>query len=202
MDTLQQISLAAGFAAMAGVNLYLTTFVTGLALRLGWVELDAAHHGLAALENPWVLGVAGGLFLVEAVADKVPWVDSAWDVAHTAIRPVGGALLALAALGDLHPAAATLAALLAGGTSLTSHLAKASGRLALNLSPEPVTNSAASVGEDAAVLGGLGLMALSPWIGLLVFVCFTVGAVWILHKTWRFFRAGWRKLFGRRETPA
>jgi hypothetical protein len=183
MEILDQLSVALGFATLAGINLYLTTFVAGLAMRFNWLALADKYEQLAILADPWIIGVAGGLFCIEFFADKIPWVDSSWDVLHTAVRPIGGVLLALAALGQLDPAISVVAALLAGGTSLTTHLAKAGGRAFINLSPEPVSNSVASSAEDGLVLGGLGLMAFSPLLSIVF--CFGILAVaaWIVWKT-------------------
>ena len=140
-----------GLASLAGINLYLTVLVTGLAIRFEWVSLAAQHESLAILGNEWIIGVAGVLFLVEFFADKIPWVDSAWDSVHTVVRPAGGILLALAALGELDPVVSVIAALLFGTVSLTTHAAKAGGRVLVNLSPEPVSNSATSLAEDGLV---------------------------------------------------
>ena len=144
MEILEQLGVALGFATLAGINLYLTTFVAGLAIRFDWLSLASQYEQLAVLADPWVIGVSGVFFAIEFFADKIPWVDSTWDVLHTVIRPVGGILLGLAALGELSPAVSVVAGLLAGGTTLTTHFAKAGGRLFLNLSPEPVSNIAAS----------------------------------------------------------
>ncbi len=184
MDILQQLGLALGFATLSGLNLYLTVFVAGLAIRFDWVNLAAAHESLGILGDPWIIGVAGALFFIEFFADKIPWIDSAWDVLHTIIRPMGGIFLALNALGELDPAMSVVAGLLAGGASLASHSLKAGSRLLINLSPEPVSNAIASVGEDGLVLGGLGLMAVAPAIGFFVFLIFGVLAVVIVTKLW------------------
>ncbi|MDA7514595.1 DUF4126 domain-containing protein [bacterium] len=184
MDLLTQLGLALGFATLSGVNLYLTVFVTGTAVRFGWVDLAATHEQFAVLGDPWILGVSGALFLIEFFADKIPWVDSTWDMLHTIVRPVGGIMLALTALGDLDPAMSVVAGLLSGGASLATHSLKAGGRLLINLSPEPVSNAVASVTEDGLVLGGLGLMALAPAVGFFVFLIVCIVAVIITTKLW------------------
>ncbi len=184
MDILQQLGLALGFATLSGLNLYLTVFVTGLAVRFNWVDLAATHESLAVLGDPAIIGVAGFLFFIEFFADKIPWVDSAWDVLHTIVRPVGGIFLALNALGDLDPAMSVVAGLMAGGASLASHSLKAGGRLLINLSPEPISNAVASVSEDGLVLGGLGLMSFAPAVGFFVFLIFGIVAVIITTKIW------------------
>ena len=194
METLSLLGVALGFATLSGVNLYLTTFLAGLAIRFNWVDLADKYESLSILENPWIIGIAGVLFFVEFFADKIPWVDSTWDAVHTFIRPVGGALLALAALGEMDPAVSVIAALLGGGTSLVTHATKAGGRLLINMSPEPVSNSIASIGEDGLVLGGLGLMALSPAIAFFVFLAVIILAIWLFRRTWSIIRRGWMAL--------
>ena len=153
-----------GFSFAAGVNLYATVAILGLAARYGWVELppqfDAFGHGV-------VIGVAIGLYLIEFFADKIPYVDSLWDLIHTAIRPAGGALIAVATLGDASPAVEGLVALLGGTVAAGSHLTKASTRAVANTSPEPLSNWFLSLGEDLFVVG-LGYLALRYPIAALV----------------------------------
>lgn len=194
METLELLGLALGFATLAGLNLYLTTFVAGLAVHFDWIALSSKYEQLEVLGDPWIIGVAGILFFFEFFADKIPWVDSSWDVVHTLIRPVGGVMLALTALGELDPSISVIAGLLAGSATLTTHLTKASSRLLVNLSPEPVSNSVASVTEDGLVLGGLGLMAFAPTVAFVVFVIFIIFAAWLLHRSSHIFQKGWTKL--------
>lgn len=170
MERLDLLSVALGLAALAGVNLYLTVFATGLAIHFHWITLASRYQSLEVLGNPWIIGIAGALYLLEFFADKIPWVDSIWDAVHTVIRPIGGALLAIQVLGHPSPAFTIIVALLAGGTSLIAHTAKAATRLASNTSPEPVTNIGLSLGEDVAVLGGLTLMQFNPLLALVVFL--------------------------------
>ncbi len=200
MDLLETLSVALGLAALAGVNLYLTVFAAGLALHFGWVILPGQLHELAALGNPWVLAVAGVLYVLEFFADKIPWVDSANDAIHTFIRPLGGALLAVLALGEADPAVKVIAALLAGGVTLTSHAAKAGSRLVANTSPEPISNIGLSLGEDAIVLGGLGIIAWNPVVALVITVI-VLSTIWfilprMLRSTWTILWLAWRKLNG------
>ncbi len=162
MDIIDQLSIALGFATLAGLNLYLTLFITGLAVRFHWIVLSADYQDLYVLAHPAVLVAAGIFFLLEFFSDKIPWVDSLWDIVHTLIRPVGGAFLAVQTLGTSEPAFDVIIALLAGSATLTSHAFKASTRLAVNTSPEPVSNVVVSVAEDVVVLGGLSLMTISP----------------------------------------
>ncbi len=199
MEILSTLGVALGFATLSGINLYLTTLLAGLAIRFNWVDLADKYDSLAILANPWIIGVAGVLFLFEFFADKIPWVDSGWDAVHTFIRPVGGTLLALAALGDLDPAMTVVAALLGGGTSLITHATKAGSRLLINMSPEPVSNIVTSVSEDGLVLGGLGLMAFAPAIAFFVFLAIVILAVWLSRKTWGIIRKGIAALQQRRK---
>lgn len=195
MTILDQLGVALGLATLAGLNLYLTVLVAGCAVRFHWLELSGAYEHLAVLGNPWILGVSGGLFLVEFVADKVPWVDTIWDVAHTIVRPAGAVCLALAALGKMDPAVMTVAGLFAGTAALATHGTKAGVRSFLNLLPEPVSNTVASVTEDGLVLGGLALTAIAPAIALfffigLVILC-TAATIWL-----------WKRIFRLRGKPA
>lgn len=195
VDLIDQLGVALGLATLAGVNLYLTVLVAGLAIRFHWVDLSGAYEHLAVLGHPWVIGVAGGMFLIEFVADKVPWFDSIWDVVHTFVRPAGGIALAIAALGNMDPTVLTVAALVGGGASLATHGTKSGIRAFLNLSPEPVSNSVASVTEDGLVLGGLGLIALFPTVAFVVFL-----VIAILCGAFAVFL--WRKIFRRRKKKA
>jgi hypothetical protein len=153
------LGTAVALAVASGLSLYGTVFVAGLAIRLGWVQLGPAFASFSALSDPVVLSVAGGLFAVEFLADKVPVVDSVWDAIHTVIRPVGGALLASRALGELSPVTEVLMLLFLGGATLATHAAKATTRLAVNTSPEPVSNVLVSLTEN-------GLVALAVWLAL------------------------------------
>src|SRR5437879_3925702 len=167
---LDLLAVALGLAALAGINLYLTVFVTGLAIHFHWITLAPQYQSLEVLGNPWIVTVAGVLYFLEFFADKIPWLDSIWDAVHTVIRPIGGALLAIQVLGHPSPAFTVIVALLAGGTSLVTHTAKAATRLASNTSPEPFSNIGLSLGEDAAVLGGLALVHFNPVLALIVFL--------------------------------
>lgn len=193
VSVIDQLGVALGLATLAGVNLYLTVLVAGLAIRFNWIGLSGDYAQLSVLGHPWVLGVAGVMFVIEFFADKVPWFDSAWDAVHTLIRPAGAVLLALAALGNMEPAALTIGALLAGGASLATHGTKAGIRALLNLSPEPVSNSVASVTEDGLVLGGLGLIGLFPTVAFVVFLI--VAVLCAVFATWL-----WKKIFRRRRS--
>jgi hypothetical protein len=152
-------------AFASGLNLYATVAVLGLSSRYGLVTLPEQFR---AFDNPIVIGAAVTLYLIEFVADKIPWVDSVWDAVHTVVRPVGGALVATTALGDASPAATTLVALLGGSVAMTTHLTKAGTRAAVNTSPEPFSNWVLSLGEDVLAIG-ISYVALEhPMIALTI----------------------------------
>ena len=157
MQAIVTLGHALGFSLAAGVNLYATVAILGLASRFGWVDLP---ERFAVFDSDVVIAVALVLYVVEFVADKIPWVDSAWDALHTLIRPVGGAFVAVASLGEATPMTASLMALLGGAVAAGAHLTKAGTRAAVNTSPEPVSNWALSLGEDVFVVG-LGILTLS-----------------------------------------
>jgi uncharacterized protein DUF4126 len=146
MPTEMLLSHTVPLAFAAGLNVYATVAVIGLSGRFDLVSLP---ESLRVFENPWVIGVALAMYAIEFVADKVPWFDSLWDAVHTLIRPIGGALIAVTALGgDASAATTTIAALIGGSTALTTHLTKASTRAAANTSPEPFSNWFLSLAED------------------------------------------------------
>ncbi|MBV9658719.1 MAG: DUF4126 domain-containing protein [Verrucomicrobia bacterium] len=202
MDVLQHLGLALGFATLAGINLYLTVFATSLALHQGWIVLSPQYHDLQVLDHPAVLIVSGALYFIQFFADKVPWVDSAWDLLHTAIRPLGAAFLAIKTLGTVNPVFDVIIALLAGSVALTAHGAKAGTRLLANGSPEPFSNIALSVTEDAAVFGGLSVLAYTYWshplLALIVFSTVVSVLFVVTPRVFRFSRTRlwlfWKKL--------
>ena len=149
MVTEMLLSHTVPLAFAAGLNVYATIAVIGLSGRFALVSLP---ESLRMFENPWVIGVALAMFTIEFVADKVPWFDSVWDAVHTLIRPLGGAFIAMTAIGDASPAATTIAALIGGSTALTAHLTKAGARAAANTSPEPFSNWLLSLGEDVVAV--------------------------------------------------
>jgi len=203
---LDVLGVALGFAALAGVNLYLTVFATGLAIHFHWITLAPQYQSLEVLGNPWIISIAGVLYLLEFFADKIPWVDSIWDAVHTVIRPIGGALLAIQVLGHPSPAFTVIVALLAGGTSLIAHTAKAATRLATNASPEPFSNIGLSLCEDAAVLGGLTLMHFNPLVALIIFLIGIGAFFYFAPKILRGMKAKiwltWKKLNGPADRDA
>ena len=139
MEIVALLSSLMGLAFVSGLRLYGTILVLGLGIRMGFIHLDPAMSRLEILGEPLIIAIAGLIYLVEFVADKIPWVDSAWDSIHTLIRPLGAALLGAAALGDVDPRIKLSAFLLCGSVALASHTGKAGIRLAVNHSPEPFT---------------------------------------------------------------
>ncbi len=167
MDALTTLSRIVPFAFASGINLYATVGVLGLCARFNLVALPEQFR---AFGNPWVIGVALVLYAVEFVADKIPWLDSAWDAVHTFVRPVGGALIAVTALGDASPVASTLAALLGGSVAMTTHAGKAGTRAVVNTSPEPFSNWLLSLSEDVFVVGLSWVAIQHPYVALVVAV--------------------------------
>lgn len=172
-------------AWMAGIRVYLTVFGVGLAGALGWLDLPPA---LQATESWWVLGTSGALALTEFFADKIPGVDSGWDLLQTLARVPAGAFLAAATLSpDGQLSGGVLAA--GAGVALTSHVLKSGSRALMNTSPEPVSNWAASITEDAVVVGGLALAFAHPWIALFLVigasVLIAVAVWWVCRKVSR-----------------
>ena len=201
MNSLDPIGLALGLASLSGINLYLTVLLTSVAVHFNLLDVSHTHPELVAIGHPWVMAVAGVLYLVEFVADKVPWVDSTWDAVHTFIRIPAGAALAAAVMGD-QAGAVQLAAALAGGTlAAGTHFAKAGARAAINTSPEPVTNVTTSLGEDAMFAGGLWMLLQEPLWFLVALVVFVVLAVALIVVLSRFLRRVFRPRL-RPERPA
>lgn len=195
MDILASLGRTMGFSFAAGINLYATIAILGLASRFGWVSLPPQYE---VFNNTWIIGGAIALYLVEFVADKIPWVDSVWDAVHSVVRPIGGAAIAVATLGDASPTVETFVALTGGALAASTHFSKAGTRVIANASPEPFTNWALSLGEDAFVVG-LGLLALKypAAAAVVVLVCLSVivaFSVWIVRLV--------RRRFTRREQLA
>ena len=184
METIDVIALTLGVAWASGINLYAAILVLGLMGAGGYTQLP---ESLTVLQDPLVLMAAGVMYFVEFFADKIPGVDSGWDAIHTFIRIPAGAMLAVgAAQGlEINQAAELAAALLGGSLAATSHLTKASTRLVINTSPEPMTNWTASFAEDIAVIGGLWAALNYPLAFIAFVVLFVLLAVWLLPKLWR-----------------
>jgi hypothetical protein len=185
MEVLQTLSVALGLATLSGYSLYLTVFATGLSIHLGWVHLAPQYASLSVLGDPVILIVSGVLFALEFFADKIPWVDSVWDAVHTVIRPVGGAFLAVRALGSTNPVFEVVIALLGGAMSFASHSLKAGTRLVVNSSPEPFSNIAVSTGENILVLGAVTLLWHYPIVIFSICVVVFAFTFYFLPRIWR-----------------
>ena len=195
LDLLPTLGRTLGFSFAAGINLYATVAILGLASRYGWVQLPEQFR---VFDNDVVIGVALTLYVVEFFADKIPWVDSLWDTVHSVIRPVGGAVIAVTTLGDASPTMEGLVALLGGTLAAGSHFTKAGTRAVANTSPEPFSNWILSIAEDVFVVG-LGFVALKyPTIAAIVVivavVLMIVFATWIIKAV--------RRRFASRQTLA
>jgi len=180
MGIMEIIGIAGSVSLLSGWRLYLCIFATGLAMRLGVLPLPEHLANLDVLANPWVMGIAAVAAIAEFFADKVMWLDSIWDAVHTFIRPVGGALLALAIVDPSDPATQVIAFLLGGGASLAAHAGKAGARGVVNASPEPVSNIAVSSVEDVATMGLLYLAYQYPVAAGVVAIGLLALAIWLM----------------------
>ncbi len=180
MGIVEIMGIAGSVSLLAGWRLYLCAFVIGLAMRFGWVEAPEHLASLGVLSNNWVLAVSATGMVAEFFADKIAWLDSLWDTVHTAIRPVGGALLALALVDASDPTWQVITLLLGGGASLLSHGAKAGTRAVVNASPEPFSNIAVSTGEDIVTGGLLALVIANPGAAIVVALLLTGAALFAI----------------------
>lgn len=198
MEWFSTLTLALGSAWTSGINLYATVTVLGLLQKFALTKLPG---GLDVLDNWWIIGVAGGLYIIEFVADKVPYVDSVWDVVHTFIRVPAGAAVAYAATSQMDTTVWVVAALVGGGLALSSHGAKAALRAGANLSPEPVSNWTLSIVEDIIAFAGTVLAVFAPFIIAIVLLIFVAFFTWFGPKVFRAVRRLWRatKAFFRGE---
>ena len=182
MGIVELLGVASSVSLLAGWRIYLCVFVVGWAMRLGWLDLPSQVSSLDVLASPWVLGAAGIGLAAEFLADKVAWFDSFWDAVHTAIRPVGGALLALAIVDPADPKWQAVALLLGGSAALAAHGAKAGTRALVNTSPEPVSNIVVSTGEDIAT-GGLLVLALAfPGAAIIIALVLAAACLYALVR--------------------
>lgn len=181
LGVMEILGIAGSVSLLSGWRLYLCVLATGAAMHFGVLPLPEHLAALKVLASPWVMGVAGVAALCEFFADKVAWLDSLWDTVHTLIRPIGGAMLALAVVDPSDPSTQVIAFLLGGGASLLAHGGKASARAVVNTSPEPVSNVVVSTAEDVVTggllyvayaypvaAGGVALVLLALAVGLLV----------------------------------
>jgi len=195
-DWITTLGTAAGSAWLSGINLYATVVTLGLLQKFQLVKLPG---GLDMLGEWWVIGLAAALYVIEFVADKIPAVDTAWDAIHTFIRVPAGAILAATAFADFDPAVKMAAMILGGGIALGSHGTKAATRLAVNASPEPISNAALSLTEDVVAFGSTILMVFFPVVMLVIVIIFLIVAIWLIPKIVRALRrllARVRSLFG------
>lgn len=190
MDLIGTLGLAFGAAWTSGINLYAMAATLGLLGRFAGLDLPG---DLGVMTSWWVIGAAAALYAVEFVADKVPVVDSAWDVVHTFIRIPAGAVVAAAALGDFSPTVQVVALLVGGGLALSSHGAKAATRAVINLSPEPASNVVASLVEDGVAFGGTLLAVFLPVVALVVVVAAAIASALVMRRFARLARKkkGW-----------
>ena len=187
------LGIAASVSLLAGWRLYLCVLATGIAMRSGYVPLPSHLESLQVLASPWIMGVAGFGAVAEFFADKVAWLDSLWDTVHTVIRPLGGAMLALAIVNPQDPATQVIAFLLGGGGALLAHGGKAGARAVVNASPEPFSNIVVSTAEDIASAGLLALAYTHPAVAGGIAAVLLVLAVWLLVLARRVLK----RLFGR-----
>ncbi|MFN6963578.1 MAG: DUF4126 domain-containing protein [Pyrinomonadaceae bacterium] len=182
MDWFATLSLALGSAWTSGINLYATVTVLGLLQKLAGVKLPG---GLDILDNWWIIGVAAFLYTVEFFADKVPYVDSVWDVIHTFIRVPAGVVVAYAATNDLDASIYIPAALVGGGLAFSSHGTKAAARVAANVSPEPVSNWILSLVEDVIAIAGTVIAVVAPALIVVILLLFVIFFLWSFPKVYR-----------------
>ncbi len=185
MSIVEILGLATSVSLLSGWRMYLTVFATGLAMYFGYLDLPENLKMLEALANPWVIGIAGTGAVAEFFADKVAWLDSIWDGLNTLIRPLGGAMLALAVVDAGDPVWQVVVFLLGGGAALASHATKATTRAAVNTSPEPVSNVILSTAEDVVTGGLLALAFTNPIIAAAIAVVLLGLVIWGLFKAKR-----------------
>jgi uncharacterized protein DUF4126 len=188
VSAIELIALAASVSLLAGWRLYFVTFVVGFAMRLGWIDLPNQLQMLDVLANNWIIGIAGLGALAEFFADKIAWVDSAWDAVHSVVRPIGGALLSMAIIDGGDPAWQVGSFLLGGGAALLAHAGKAGARAMVNASPEPFSNVVVSTGEDIATGGLLALAIANPIAAALIAIILVLLSLWLVLAARRLLR--------------
>ncbi len=193
MGIVELLGLAASVSLLSGWRLYLTVFATGLAMNTGYIDLPENLAMLDVLANPWVLGISALGAVAEFFADKIAWLDSIWDGLNTLVRPLGGALLALAVVDSGDPAWQVVVFLLGGGAALVSHGTKAGTRAVVNTSPEPFSNVMLSTAEDVATGGLLVLAFANPVVAAAILLVMTLIGIFVLFKSYRFVKG----MFGR-----
>jgi hypothetical protein len=191
MDFISTLAISMGASWVAGINLYATVATLGLLSRFAGLKLPGE---LDVMTSWWVIGVALFLFVIEFIADKIQFVDSAWDIIHTFIRIPAGAVLAATAFGDFDRSVQVIALLLGGGLALSSHGTKAAARAVINASPEPVSNIVVSLGEDALAVVTIVLAVFLPVVVFLIIAAGLVFSFWLLPRVLRFFQKVYRKI--------
>ena len=197
MTPIEIVALAASTSLLAGWRLYLVTFITGLGMKMGWIALPDQLQAMDVLANNWVLGIAAIGTFAEFFADKIAWVDSAWDAIHSFIRPLGGALLSLAIVDSADPAWQVGSFLLGGGAALIAHAGKAGARTLVNTSPEPFSNIIVSTAEDVATGGLLALAIANPIAAALIAIGLVLLSLWLVFEA----RRALRRLIDRLNPP-
>jgi hypothetical protein len=185
MNAVELVALASSVSLLAGWRLYLVTLVTGIAMKMGWVALPEQLAALDILTNNWVLAAASVGTFAEFFADKIAWVDSAWDAVHSFIRPIGGALLSAAVIDAGDPTWQVASFLLGGGAALVAHAGKAGARTLVNASPEPFSNVMVSTAEDVATGGLLALAIANPIAAALIALILVLLSLWLVFAARR-----------------
>lgn len=193
MSATEIVALAASVSLLAGWRLYLVVFATGLGMKYGWVALPDQLRALDVLANNWIVGIAGVGAIAEFFADKIAWVDSAWDAIHSVIRPLGGAMLSLAIVDSADPTWQVASFLLGGGAAFFAHAGKAGARTLVNASPEPFSNVVVSAGEDVATAGLLALAIANPIAAALIALILVILSLWLVIAA----RRALKRLFDR-----
>jgi hypothetical protein len=180
MSAAEIVALAASISLLAGWRLYLVVFATGLAMKYGWVALPDQLRALDVIANNWIIGIAGAGAIAEFFADKIAWVDSAWDAIHSFVRPLGGAMLSLAIVDAGDPTWQVASFLLGGGAAFIAHAGKAGARTLVNASPEPFSNIAVSTGEDVATAGLFALAIANPVAAAVIALILVILSLWLV----------------------
>ena len=188
MTPVELIALAASTSLLAGWRLYLVTFITGLGMKLGWIALPEQLKALDVLASNWILVIAAIGTFAEFFADKIAWVDSAWDAIHSVIRPLGGAFLSLAIVDSADPAWQVGSFLFGGGAAFIAHAGKAGARTLVNTSPEPFSNVVVSTAEDVATGGLLALAIANPIAAALIALGLVLLSIWLVMAARRALR--------------
>jgi len=185
VSAVELVALAASVSLLAGWRLYLVVFATGVAMKYGWIALPDQLRALDIFANGWIIGIAGAGALAEFFADKIAWVDSAWDAIHSFVRPLGGALLSLAIIDAGDPAWQVGSFLLGGGAAFLAHAGKAGARTLVNTSPEPFSNVVVSTAEDVATGGLFALAIANPIAAALIAIILVMLSLWLVFAARR-----------------